>query len=238
MTTGAVVLDIEGVTSSLSSVQDQLFPYARRHVGEWVLRPEAASLVDEARAVAGRPDATPGEIAGLMRAWIDADAKVPVLKSLQGMMWEAGFAAGELAAHLYDDVPEAMGAWWDAGVRVYVYSSGSVLAQRLWFGHTAFGDLTPRLSGYFDTRNAGPKRDRSSYEAITAAIGIPAGRTLFASDTPEELDAAQQAGWRTVQVVRPGENVRPATGHRQASDLRQVGLDPAFFAGTADRQHA
>jgi enolase-phosphatase E1 len=239
MTVEAVVLDIEGVTSSVSSVRDQLFPYARRHVDEWVGRPEAARCVDEAREVAGRPDATTEEIADLMRQWIDADAKISPLKELQGMIWRAGFAAGELAAHVYEDVPGALRAWRSSGIPVHVYSSGSVLAQRLWFAHTPYGDLTPWLSRYFDTRNAGPKVDPASYEVITASIEVRAERTLFVSDEAAELDAARRAGWRTVQVVRPEEAAaRPAAGHPRASNLGQVALDPALLLTRPESQDA
>ena len=143
------------------------------------------------------------------------------------MIWEAGFAAGDLVAHIYDDVPDALRAWHERGVPVFVYSSGSVLAQRLWFAHTPFGDLTPLLAGYFDTRSAGAKREPSSYAAITAAIALPPDRTMFASDSAAELDAAKAAGWRTVHVRRPDEDVPPAHGHPESVDLGAVARDPA-----------
>lgn len=235
MTIDAVVLDIEGVTSSVSSVRDRLFPYARRHVEEWISKPEATSLVHEARAAAGRPDATLAEVGDLMREWIDTDAKVPALKSLQGMIWEAGFAAGELTAHVYEDVPKALLAWQARAIRVYIYSSGSVLAQRLWFSHTAFGDLTPWLSGYFDARNAGPKQESASYAAIAAAIETPGPRILFVSDTAGELEAATGAGWQAVQVLRPDEIVVPAAGHPQVADLLQLACDPTLIVPQVER---
>ena len=238
MTVAAVVLDIEGVTSSGSSVRDQLFPYARRRLREWVGKPEAAPFVAEARELAGCPDATAEEVADLMRGWIDADAKVAPLKSLQGLIWAAGFASGELRAHVYEDVPGALRAWQASAVPVHVYSSGSILAQRLWFAHTPFGDLTPMLSGYFDTRTAGPKLDAASYRAVTASIEVPAESTVFASDSAAELDAARRAGWRTVQVLRPEEDVEAAAMHPQVSDLSQVALDPALLIARQERQRA
>ncbi|WP_182882849.1 acireductone synthase [Microbispora sp. H10949] len=220
----AIVVDIEGTTSSGSHVHTQLFPYSRRRVPEWIRRPDpgVAAIVEEVRAVAGRPGASLSEVAAILRGWIDADVKAAPLKTLQGLIWEAGFTSGELTSHLYPDVPHALRDWHAHGRRLYVYSSGSVLAQRLWFRHTPYGDLSQCLSGYFDIRNAGPKREAASYAAITAAIGVPGPRTLFLSDTPDELDAARRAGWRTAQVLRPEEGAPPASGHVQVTGFHEV----------------
>jgi enolase-phosphatase E1 len=225
--TGAIVLDIEGTTSSLSYVRERLFPYARDRVDEWIRRPDPAirDVIAEVRAVSGRPEATVDEVAATLVKWIDEDVKATALKTLQGLIWEAGYAAGHLVSHVYDDVPGALRAWRDQGIRLYVYSSGSVLAQRLWFAHTRFGDLSGLFCGHYDTRNAGPKRDPSSYHAIAAEIGLAPGDLLFLSDMAGELDAARGAGWPVVQVVRADDGTIPAPGHVQVSGLDQVRPD-------------
>ena len=116
-----------------------------------------------------------GQIAQLER-WSDADRKVTPLKALQGMVWAGGYASGELVAHLYDDAIAALQRWADARMPVYVYSSGSIAAQKLYFSHTRAGDLTAGLAGYFDT-TTGPKRDPESYRRIASTIGRPGART-------------------------------------------------------------
>jgi enolase-phosphatase E1 len=212
----AVVLDIEGTTSSIASVTRQLFPYARERLAEWIRRDDrqVAAVRAEVRAATGLVGAGPDQLAAALRNWQDTDAKVPALKTLQGLIWQAGFAAGDLVGHFYPDVPPALAAWTAAGVDVYVYSSGSVLAQRLWFRHSGMGDLSEYVSGWFDTRTAGPKREPRSYHRITAAIGTPPAETTFLSDVAAELDAARAVGWQTVLVRRPGEPGGPRGAHR------------------------
>jgi enolase-phosphatase E1 len=140
---------------------------------------------------------------------MDADVKATPLKTLQGRIWAAGFAAGELAAHVFADVGPCLRAWHADGLAIAVYSSGSVASQRAWFAHTADGDLTGLIAAYFDTVNAGAKRDVRSYSTIAASLGVDPAAALFLSDVPAELDAAVSAGWRAVGVRRAGE---PAEG--------------------------
>lgn len=127
------------------------------------------------------------------------------LKTLQGLIWSEGFARGDLVSHFYDDVVPALRRWHAAGVRLHVYSSGSVAAQRAWFRSSPEGDLLPLVEGLYDTENAGPKQEPRSYATIAAALGEAPGRILFLSDRPGELDAARAAGWQAVGVRRPGE---------------------------------
>ena len=135
--------------------------------------------------------------------WLmDRDRKSTALKSLQGKIWKAGFESGELKGTLFEDVPEALKRW-SADARVAIYSSGSVEAQQLLFRHSIFGDLTPYIAGYFDTRT-GVKTATASYAAIAGAINVPAKEVLFLSDVVRELDAARDAGCETVLLVRPG----------------------------------
>jgi enolase-phosphatase E1 len=199
----AVVLDIEGTISSLAFVKEQLFPFARRHLADYVHAHEAAvaGILEQVRHTEGddRLD-TPQAIAVLLR-WMDEDRKHPPLKTLQGMVWRQGFHSGELQGHLYDDAVRAIRRWHQRGVRIHVYSSGSVEAQRLLFRHSTHGDLTPLLAGHFDT-TMGSKLDSRSYRAIASRIGAPARSILFLSDHPREIEAAGAAGLQATLVRR------------------------------------
>ena len=219
--TSAVVLDIEGTTSSTAHVHDVLFPYARARLSSWVTDHADTPLVREVLRETSR--LVPGDdpVRTLLR-WADSDTKAAPLKALQGAIWQRGFAAGELTSHVYPDVPPALRSWAARELRVFVYSSGSVQAQRAWFGHTPYGDLTPLFRGYFDLTTAGPKREPRSYQRIAAAIGTPAKRIVFASDEPAELDAARRAGWHAVAVVRPDEAVRDTGDHPVIKSLIEL----------------
>jgi len=199
----AVVVDIEGTVGSIRFVKDVLFPYARSRLRPFVLanraQPDVARQLEAIKSETGIADVD-GQIAQLER-WSDADRKVTPLKALQGMVWAGGYATGELVAHLYNDAIAALKRWTDARLPVYVYSSGSIAAQKLYFAHTRAGDLTAGLAGYFDT-TSGPKQDAESYRRIASTIGRPAGDLLFLSDVAAELEAAMTAGFQAVQVRR------------------------------------
>jgi enolase-phosphatase E1 len=208
-----ILLDVEGTTSSISFVYDVLFAHAKRHVGDFLARhrddPAVRAAATGLAATAGLPGADLSDPAALARVaqgaieLMNRDVKDTALKSLQGMIWRSGFESGEIVAHVYDDVPPALAGWADSGFDVRIYSSGSVEAQRLFFGHTAAGDLTPFLRGHYDT-TTGPKREPSSYAAIADDMGLPARQILFVSDVGAELDAARRAGMATALAVRPG----------------------------------
>lgn len=221
----AILTDIEGTTSSIDFVHQTLFPYARRRLRSFVNaqagnEPVAAQL-REVASLEGRV-LTPDEAATVLERWIDEDRKVTPLKSLQGMIWGEGYAAGELQGHVYPDVPEYLSRWRKAGVQLYVYSSGSVEAQKLIFGHTEYGDLTPLFLGYFDTRIGG-KREQTSYDNIRAAIGFAAAEVLFLSDISEELDAAAKAGFKTCQLLRDSK-AKPSSQHAHARSFPEVSV--------------
>jgi enolase-phosphatase E1 len=221
----AIVTDVEGTTSSIAFVKEKLFPYARAHLAEFVAaRAEdavVAPLLAEARALAGRPDYDVEQTVRLLQAWIDADKKATPLKALQGLIWEDGYKRGELVGDVYADAAAGLRRWHEADIRLYVYSSGSVQAQRLIFGHTPHGDLTPLFTGYFDTR-VGGKLEAASYHVIAAAIDTGPADILFLSDNVGELDAAQTAGWQTTALDR-GEAVLPErTTHPVARDFDAV----------------
>ncbi|GLW10977.1 enolase-phosphatase E1 [Microtetraspora sp. NBRC 13810] len=197
-----VVLDIEGTTSSTESVHVGLYSYARPRLGPWIdAHPDDPDVREAVRQTGG---ATTAETVAILHGWMDGDVKATPLKTLQGQIWAAGFAAGELTAHFFPDVAPVLRAWHAQGRRLAVFSSGSVASQRPWFRHSTAGDLSVLVEHHFDTVNAGPKREPASYLRIAETLGPPAG-LLFLSDVPAELDAAAAAGWRTTGVRRPGE---------------------------------
>jgi enolase-phosphatase E1 len=221
----AIVTDIEGTTSSIDFVHQTLFPYARARIRAFVReRASEPAVAEQLAAVASEAGRalSPDEAAALLERWIDEDRKLTPLKALQGMIWAQGYAAGALKGHVYADTPLYLRRWHEAGRKLYVYSSGSVEAQRLIFGHTDYGDLTPLFSGYFDTR-VGGKREAASYRAILEQTGLSGASTLFLSDVGEELDAARAAGMRTCQLLRDA-RTRPAPEHPQARDFSQIEL--------------
>jgi enolase-phosphatase E1 len=215
---GAVLLDVEGTTTPIEFVAGTLFPFARErfpaflrdHGALAAVREDLERLREEHRRE-GPADPPPAWDDGdrLTSAtsyllWLmDRDRKSTALKSLQGRIWEEGFRAGTLRAPVYPDVAPALRRWNAGGLEVCIFSSGSVLAQRLVFGHSSAGDLTPLLAAFFDTAT-GPKREPESYRRIAAARGRAPTEGLFLSDVADELDAARAAGMQTALVVRPG----------------------------------
>jgi len=201
----AIVTDIEGTTSSISFVKDVLFPYARERLPAFVEThgdtPEVRHWLHEAAREAGLIEASRQEVIELLLRWIDEDRKSTALKALQGMIWKEGYESGDYRAHLYPEVAARLHAWRGEGLHLYVYSSGSVPAQKLFFRYSEAGDLSPLFAGYFDTET-GPKREQASYEKIAAAIGEQPAHILFLSDIVEELDAARAAGLRTGWLLR------------------------------------
>ncbi|HXG28798.1 MAG TPA: acireductone synthase [Nevskiales bacterium] len=223
MTVRAILTDIEGTTTDIAFVHKVLFPYARARIGDYVRTHASEPLVREQLATVsrevGRELTLEGAIGQLIR-WIDEDRKITPLKALQGMIWAQGYRNGDFTGHVYPDVPAALRRWHAAGMKLYVYSSGSVQAQKLIFGHTPYGDLTPLFSGYFDTQIGG-KREAGSYRRIAQDIGLPAGEILFLSDVGEELDAARAAGMQTTWLLRDG-NPDPGARHPQVSDFDAI----------------
>jgi enolase-phosphatase E1 len=216
----AIVTDIEGTVARISFVHEVLFPFARARMAGFLRdfkdRPDVArELVEVARLAPG------GDPVATLLGWMDADAKIGPLKALQGLIWAEGYADGSLHGELYPDVAPYLRRWRTAGVRLFVYSSGSVAAQRLLFRHAGDGDLEGLFSGFFDT-GVGPKREAGSYAAIARALGLPAGEILFLSDVAAELDAAASAGFRTCQLVRPEDGTVGDPAHAQARDFTEV----------------
>ncbi|QZX80920.1 acireductone synthase [Metapseudomonas otitidis] len=221
----AILTDIEGTTSAVSFVFDVLFPYAARHlpgfVSEHAAEPAVAEQLEAVRRESGEPEASVERVVAILLEWIAEDRKATPLKALQGMVWEQGYRAGQLKGHVYPDAVEALRRWHAEGYRLYVYSSGSIQAQKLIFGCSEAGDLSPLFSGYFDT-TSGPKREAGSYRRIVEAIGLPAEEVLFLSDVVQELDAAREAGLPTIGLAREGGEL---AGHPTVASFAVI--DPA-----------
>ena len=199
----AIVTDIEGTTSALSFVKDVLFPYAYQHLPDYVLdyEEELEDLLNAVREEEKNTDLSVQEVIEVLLRYIDDDCKVTPLKTLQGMIWEVGYESGEIVGHVYDDAYAGLKRWKEQGIDLYVYSSGSVPAQKLLFSHTKEGDLTPMFSGYFDTTTGG-KKETESYEKIATEIGVPVTDILFLSDSTEEIAAAADAGMNVITLAR------------------------------------
>jgi enolase-phosphatase E1 len=223
----AILTDIEGTTSSISFVKDVLFPYARRAL------PGLVAARGREPAVRKWLDAVATENGGLcqdemivevLQGWIDEDRKHTALKALQGMVWADGYKGADFTAHIYPDAAAALRAWHAVGLPLYVYSSGSVPAQRLFFGHSDDGDLTGLISGWFDTEIGG-KREAASYARIAEAIGLPPDEILFLSDVVEESDAAREAGLATVLIDRLDDYPQPREGEAAHGHVRATAFD-------------
>lgn len=205
-----VVLDIEGTLTATSQVHEVLYDYARPRLAPWIDAhaddPAVADAVADVIEQTGLPtDADTDRITGVLHEWMDADRKATPLKTLQGLIWQDGYARGALTTDYFSDVVPALRTWRDRGLRLAVFSSGSVAAQRASFSNTTAGDLRDLFDAHFDTANAGPKREPASYEAITSGLHAAAEQIVFCSDVPAELDAAATTGWRTLGLARPGE---------------------------------
>jgi enolase-phosphatase E1 len=224
-----ILTDIEGTTSSISFVKDVLFPYARRALPGFVAAhrddPDVRRWLDVVATEHGAicDDAV---IVETLQGWIDTDRKHTALKALQGMIWSAGYHDADFTAHIYPDAADALRRWHAAGETLAVYSSGSVPAQKLFFGHSDAGDLTGLVSNWFDTE-VGGKREAESYARIADALDAAPAEILFLSDVVEELDAARDAGMRTVLVDRLDDYPQPrdvatANGHTRVTAFDQI----------------
>ncbi len=233
----AILLDIEGTTTPLDFVYQVLFPYARSHAQEFVVRHGASPDVredlnalreenlEDARRGLDPPALQNDEAAESLVAYvqwlIDHDRKSTPLKSLEGKIWEEGYKSGELRSQVFEDVPPALERWRELQQTVSIFSSGSVLAQKLLFGHSTAGDLTPYLSSYFDT-TAGSKIDPGSYERIASALQSSTPEVVFISDMTSELDAAKAAGLQTLLCLRPGNRPQPVSNHPWIRSFAEV----------------
>ena len=215
-----ILLDIEGTTTPIAFVHDVLFSYARDHVREFLLanedkeevRADIAFLRDEHAEDVSKGRKPPPLIADYVEWLIAADRKSTGLKSLQGKIWRQGYLDGSLQSQVFVDVAPAFERWHASGLNLSIFSSGSVLAQKLLFAHTEAGDLTRFIDGYFDT-NVGKKGEAESYRRIAQKINVAPGRILFVSDVIEELDAAREAGMKVSLSIRDGNAPQKNVNH-------------------------
>ncbi|MFI4876291.1 MAG: acireductone synthase [Blastopirellula sp. JB062] len=235
-----LLLDIEGTTASVSFVYDVMFPFVRRELNDYLrsqwnspaLAPALRQIAQDAGAESfelwtqdasddqARQDQVCAEVTRLM----DDDVKATGLKQLQGLIWKSGFDSGELVAAVFDDVPPALARWNAADRDVRIYSSGSVAAQKMFFGHTNHGDLLASFRGHYDT-TTGPKKTSDSYRIIAGDFGLAPQEILFLSDVVAELDAAREAGMRTGLCYRPGNApVTDPNGHDEIESFDQISI--------------
>jgi enolase-phosphatase E1 len=236
----AILLDIEGTTTSIDFVYEVLFPFAHQHVKEFIRQQrESADVSKDIAELRAEylADVEDGNEPPLWQdhaddSWLESvtayvhwqmkqDRKSTALKSLQGKIWEAGYLSGRLLSQVYPDVPPAFARWKKQGKKIYIYSSGSILAQKLLFAHTIHGDLTGYIDSCFDT-TTGPKRAEASYQTIAEKIGATAGDVLFLSDVIAELDAAREAGMLTTLCIRPGNAEVALTTHPAVDNFAVV----------------
>jgi enolase-phosphatase E1 len=204
-----ILTDIEGTTTSVSFVYDVLFPYFRTNLGKVrELKNQASvdAIFQDVVSYASSEEVTlntESEIINKLMEWSLADKKITPLKTLQGLIWEEGYHSGELKGHVYPDVAQALMNWKNKNIQLGVFSSGSIAAQKLIFGYSVEGDLATHFSNYFDTTTGG-KREVETYQKIEKTLEIKAENILFLSDIVEELEAAKNAGFQTIQLVREG----------------------------------
>jgi enolase-phosphatase E1 len=230
MTIKAILTDIEGTTSSISFVRDVLFPYAAEYLPIFVrANARDPQVLEQLKAVAqeaGLAETDFDAIIAVLQQWIAEDRKATPLKALQGMLWQRGYKNRDYCAHVYADAFQQLSAWHAAGMPLYVYSSGSIQAQKLFFAYSEFGDMTPLFSDYFDT-TSGAKQQVASYQTIAQAIQFAPQDILFLSDIKAELDAAKAAGLQTCWLVRPQDTTASAeelaaSTHIVARDFSEI----------------
>ena len=223
-----VLLDIEGTTTPIAFVYDVLFPFARASVRQFLSdygsSPDVRAAIEGLRSEwtdeVSRGNGPPpwprtkastddvGAVASYIEWLMDRDRKSTALKSLQGQIWETGYRTGVLHGEVFGDVPAAFARWRREGIALAIYSSGSVLAQRLLFQSTTSGDLTGFISAFFDTA-VGAKTSPDSYRGIASKLNEQTERILFVSDVARELDAARAAGCLVALCERPGNPAQP-----------------------------
>ena len=220
-----ILTDIEGTTTSVSFVYDTLFPYFREHINELkslIHLPEIQETfkktVELAYSLEGEKIRSVDEIIEKLLKWSKEDRKITPLKTVQGIIWENGYKNGEIKGHVYVDVADALKRWQKQGLKMGVFSSGSITAQKLIFGYSESGDLTPFFCNYFDT-TTGTKREKETYQKIAEELLLKPSEILFLSDIVEELDAADQIGYQTIQLTRPGTE---ANWKNTAIDFNQI----------------
>ncbi|SNZ03204.1 enolase-phosphatase E1 [Persephonella hydrogeniphila] len=201
----AILIDIEGTVAPISFVKDVLFPYSKERLEKFLEEnkenPHIKRIVEEIKKIEGK-DLSLKEAVNTLKKWIDEDRKIAPLKDIQGFIWKEGFEKGDIKSPIYEDAYKKLKEWKEKGLKLYIYSSGSVQAQKLFFSHTEHGNLLDLFDGFFDTR-IGNKKEKDSYVKIAQKIGLKPEEILFLSDNPDEIKAAAQAGMKVYRIVRP-----------------------------------
>lgn len=228
-----ILTDIEGTTTSIKFVYDILFPYFRKHLEDLKqlthlteVQQAFKKTVDLAVSLEGKNLRSTDDVIETLLQWSKEDRKITPLKTLQGILWETGYKNGEIKGHVYADVSPALEKWHKSGLKLGVFSSGSIAAQKLIFGYSEAGDLTPYFSNYFDTTTGG-KRETETYQKISTELNLDPSEILFLSDIIEELQAAEMAGYQTIQVAREGTEANWSRIVADFGDLDSVDLDSA-----------
>lgn len=231
----AILLDIEGTTTPIDFVHKTLFPFAKAKIGEFVAAnfDEISTEIEQLKAehrkdfteqLYGRDfrEDSPESVANYLKFLVDVDRKSTPLKSLQGKIWQAGYESGELTSEMFPDVSRAFDRWKEQGKTIAIFSSGSILAQKLIFKYSNSGDLSGYIADYFDT-NTGAKKETESYQAIAEKLGFEANEMLFVSDILAELDAARNAGMQTALSVREGNGqIREDFTHQSVNSFDEL----------------
>ncbi len=232
-----VLLDIEGTTSAIDFVHTTMFDYARNNLESFLSSSFETKETSETLEVFAKNENHPSlsafldgaiskaekitRLVNLATQRMKEDSKATGLKALQGLVWRKGFNSGELKGHIYHDVPDAFNRWKSAGTTIAIYSSGSILAQKIYFANTTYGNLGAQITHHFDT-TSGPKRTSSSYENIANNLNAKASDILFLSDVTEELDAAKTAGMGTGLLIRPGNKPAGNNDHIAYHDFNNI----------------
>ncbi|KAJ2852510.1 enolase-phosphatase E1 [Coemansia brasiliensis] len=234
-----ILLDIEGTTTPISFVHETLFPYVLSTLDEFLkahwtdqeLQFHIQALEEQARQdqphydapqiISSDPDSTRKSLIDNIQWQMKLDRKTSALKGLQGYMWRFGYQSGQLQGVMFDDAVQAIKNWTQEGKRVYIYSSGSVEAQKLIFGYSDHGNLLQYISGHYDTK-VGAKTSSDSYRKIAEDIKTKPENTLFISDNIREIEAANQAGMQVVVSVRPGNAPLPSHNFAESSDFTTI----------------
>ncbi len=220
-----ILTDIEGTTTSVSYVYDVLFPYFKQNIFKLLSLTENQEVIDafsQVKEIVATEEGVSIEsneqVIEKLLDWANSDRKITPLKTLQGIIWKDGYEQGILKGHVYEEVPEVLKEWYQKGITLSVFSSGSVTAQKLIFGYSLYGDLTIYFSNYFDT-STGMKRDIDTYSIIAKQVQLPSEQILFLSDIKQELEAAEAAGMKTIQILRQGTE---KGWYQTAKDFKEV----------------
>jgi enolase-phosphatase E1 len=202
-----ILLDIEGTIAPISFVKEVMFPYSKNKLEKFLKenkdKEEIKKIIEEVEKIEGKK-LTLSEVIEILKRWIDEDKKITPLKDLQGYIWKEGFEKGELKAPIYEDAIKKIKEWKNKGYKIYIYSSGSVQAQKLFFSHTNYGNILNMFDGHFDTK-IGNKKDKNSYLKIAKEIGVEPKEIIFLSDDEKEIESSIEAGLKGIKVSRKGD---------------------------------